>query len=136
MKRITYGLPTTRESNTDSTSALLMQPRSRLVRPREFHIDHPSARDSSCVFFAHLCAAHTASPVPVIRENVISCLRHRVAREPALGVVPLRRLVSQGAGRDRIGCRDIEEHGASPPAAVHEPLAVLDHEVDVMLGAW
>ena len=55
------------------------------------------------MFIAHLCAAHTASPVPVIRENVISCLHDRVAREPALGVVPLRRLVSQGAGRERIG---------------------------------
>src|SRR5205823_14996350 len=38
------------------------------------------------------------SPLPVVRENVISCLHDRVAREPALGVVPLRRLVSQGAG--------------------------------------
>ena len=27
--------------------------------------------------------------MPIIRENVISCLHHRVAREPALGVVPL-----------------------------------------------
>ena len=72
----------------------------------------------------------TASPVPVIRENVISCLRHRVAREPALGVVPLRRLVSQGAGSERIRCSVIEEDGPSPPAAVREPLAVLYHEVD------
>ena len=32
--------------------------------------------------------------VPVIRENVIFCLHCSVAREPALGVVPLRRLVS------------------------------------------
>src|SRR5438034_1723909 len=38
------------------------------------------------------------SPLPVVRENVISGLHDRVAREPALGVVPLRRLVSQGAG--------------------------------------
>ena len=57
----------------------------------EFHIDHPSARDSSCLFIAHLSAVHTASPVPVISENVISRLRSRVAREPALGVVSLRR---------------------------------------------
>jgi hypothetical protein len=34
------------------------------------------------------------SPLPVLRENVISCLHYRVAREPALGVVRLRRLVS------------------------------------------
>ena len=34
------------------------------------------------------------SPLPVLRENVISRLHYRVAREPALGVVRLRRLVS------------------------------------------
>ena len=55
---------------------------------------NPGARDSSCLFIAHLCAAHTASPVPVISENVISRLHSRVAREPALGVVPLRRRAS------------------------------------------
>ena len=93
------------------------------------------ARDSRCVI-AHLCAAYTASPVPVIRENVISCLHARVAREPALGVVPLRRLASQSAGLERIGCSVILEHGPSPPSAVREPLAVLHHEVDVMLGTW
>ena len=74
--------------------------------------------------------------MPVIRENVISRLHHRVAREPALGVVPLRRLASQGAGRERIGCSVIVEHGVSPPAAVREPLAVLHHEVHIMLGTW
>src|SRR5229473_1539337 len=95
-----------------------------------------NARDSSCLFIPHLCAAHTASSMPVIRENVISCLHHRVAREPALGVVPLWRLASQGAGRERIGCSVIVEHGPSPPAAVREPLAVLHHEVHVMLGTW
>src|SRR5882762_6768070 len=78
----------------------------------------------------------SCSPLPVIRENVISCLHPRVAREPALGVVPLRRLVSQGARPERIGCSVIVEHSPSPPAAVREPLAVLHHEVDVMLGAW
>jgi hypothetical protein len=74
--------------------------------------------------------------MPVIRENVISGFHSRVAREPALGVVPLRRLGGQGAGRERIGCRVILEHGVSPPSAVGEPLAVLHHEVDVMLGGW
>jgi len=53
--------------------------------------------------------------MPVIRENVISRLHHRVAREPALGVVPLRRLASQGAGRERIGRSVIVEHGVSHP---------------------
>lgn len=38
--------------------------------------------------------AYTASSVSVIRENVISCLHFCVAREAALGVVRLRRLVS------------------------------------------
>jgi hypothetical protein len=53
-----------------------------------FISDHSSARDSSCLFIAHLCAAHTASPMPVIRENVISCLHRRVAREPHLASFP------------------------------------------------
>src|SRR5579863_6707979 len=74
--------------------------------------------------------------MPVIREDVISRLDARVAREPTLGVVSLWRLVSQGAWRERIGCSVIVEHGVSPPAAVREPLAVLHHEVDVMLSTW
>src|SRR6516164_7171375 len=81
-------------------------------------------------------SALAVSPVPVIRENVISCLYDRVAREAALGIVPLRRLVGQGAGPERIGCSIILEYGPSPSAAVREPLAVLHHEIDVMLGAW
>ncbi len=43
---------------------------------------------------------HTASPVSVFRENVIFLLHARVAREPALGVVPLWWLVVQVAGRN------------------------------------
>jgi hypothetical protein len=39
-------------------------------------------------------ACDSASPLPVSRENIIFCLHFRVAREPALGVVRLRRLVS------------------------------------------
>src|SRR5258706_4018550 len=34
------------------------------------------------------------SPLPILRKNVISRLRFRVAREPTLGVVPLRRRAS------------------------------------------
>jgi hypothetical protein len=34
------------------------------------------------------------SPLRVRRENVILCLHYRMAREPALGVVPLWRIVS------------------------------------------
>ena len=73
------------------------------------------------------------SPVAVLRENVISFLHKRMARKPALGVVCLRRLLSKGAGRR---CGIIFERGPSPSAAVREPLAVLHHEVDVMLGTW
>src|SRR5215469_8132907 len=72
------------------------------------------------------------SPLLVVRENVISCLHDRVAPEPALGVVPLRRLVGRGGGRERIGRSVVVERGPSPSAAVREPLAVLHHEVDVM----
>src|SRR6478736_2752779 len=99
----------------------------------EFHIDHPSARDSSCLF--NRCAADSASPLPVIRENVISRLRSRMAREPALGVVPLRRRASCGAGLERIGRGVVVEHGPSPSAAVREPLAVLLHEIYVQQAA-
>src|SRR5208283_3933208 len=77
-----------------------------------------------------------ASPVPVVRENVISRLHDRVAREAALGVVSLRRLAGQSAWRERIGCTVIVEDGVTPPTTVREPLAVLHHEVDVMLGTW
>src|SRR5580658_3067927 len=75
------------------------------------------------------------SPVPVLRKNVISCLHYGVAQVPALGVVRLRRLVSQGAEPERIGCGVILEHSIPPSAAVREPPAVLYHEVHVMLGA-
>src|SRR5580698_5749630 len=81
-------------------------------------------------------SALPALPVPVIGENVISCLHCRVAREPALGVVPLGWFVFQGGGRERIGPRVILECTVTPSAAVGEPLAVLHHEINVMLGAW
>src|SRR5271170_4276921 len=79
---------------------------------------------------------HAASPVPVIRENVVFCLHCRVAREPAFGVGPLRWLVLQRAGRERIGRCVIVERAVAPSAAVREPLAVLDHQINVMLGTW
>src|SRR5262249_16914748 len=75
------------------------------------------------------------SPLSVIRENVISFLHYSVAREPALGVVRLRRLISLGARPESIGRGAINEHGPSPPAAISEPLAVLHHEIHIMLGA-
>ena len=70
----------------------------------------------------------------IVRKNVVSRLDGSVARESALGVVPLRRLARRGAGLECVGCRVVFEHGVSPPAAIPEPLAVLHHEVDVMLG--
>lgn len=50
--------------------------------------------------FAVKCATYSArtsgsrSPLPIRRENVIFCLRYRMAREPAFGVVTLGRVVS------------------------------------------
>src|SRR6476661_5994214 len=82
------------------------------------------------------CAAPTASPVPVLRKNVIAVLHQRVAREPALRVVSLRRIGRLSGGTKRVGCRVILECAPPPSAAVREPLAVLDHEICVMLGTW
>src|ERR1700733_15880426 len=74
------------------------------------------------------------SAVPVLGENVIACLHHRVARVTALGVARLRRTVSQITRSERIGRSVILELGISPSAAVGEPLAVLQHEIHVVLG--
>src|SRR5438034_969231 len=76
------------------------------------------------------------SPLSVIRENVVAVLHHRVAREPALRVVFLRRIVRCSGGLKRIGRGVIVELGPSPSAAVREPLAVLHHETSVKLGTW
>src|SRR5213594_3402490 len=79
--------------------------------------------------------AASRSATPVMREDVVSRLHDRVARESTLGVVPLRWRVGRGSGREPPGRGLILEHGPSPPAAVGEPLAVLHHEVDVMQRA-
>src|SRR3984893_3763416 len=79
--------------------------------------------------------ARTTSPLGVLRENVVLLLHYRVAREPALGVVPLRRLIRQCAGPERIGRGVILERRPSPSSAVREPLAILHHEINVMEGA-
>src|SRR5213596_1225898 len=76
--------------------------------------------------------AASRSATPVIREDVVSRLHDRVARESTLGVVPLRWRVGRGSGGEPPGRGLILEHGPSPPAAVREPLAVLHHKVDVM----
>src|SRR5262245_11554095 len=76
------------------------------------------------------------SPFAVLRNNVVPVLHSRVAREPALGVVPLRWVVSYGAGRERLGRGVIREHGPSPSAAVRKPPAILHHEIHIMQGPW
>src|SRR5215207_11191170 len=63
------------------------------------------------------------SPRSVLREDVISSLHDRVAGEAALGVVSLRRLVRERAGRERVGGGVVGEHGPAPSAAVGEALA-------------
>src|SRR5271169_5100964 len=73
-----------------------------------------------------------ASPLRVHRKNVVLRLRYRVARCPAFGVVPLRRLIRQGAGPEGIGRGLIFKLGIPPAAAVGESLAILHHEINVM----
>src|SRR5690242_2356406 len=80
--------------------------------------------------------AFAASPVSVIGEHVISCLHLRVARQPALRVVCLRRIVGYGGGPKCIGSRVVLERGPPPPAAVRELPAVLHHEINIMLCTW
>src|SRR5262245_44049881 len=75
------------------------------------------------------------SPLPVLREHVVSCLHERVAREPALGIVFLRRLIVYRRWRERVGRGVKFKGGPTPIAAVREPLAVPHHEIDVMLGS-
>src|SRR5271155_874460 len=111
--------------------ALVGEPQGGIGRGSVPIVDHYSGTRTGSVARS---AKHHSSPMPVIGENVISRLHYRVAREPALGVVPLRRFARQGAGRERIGRSVIVEPGVSPPAAVGEPLAALHHEVHVMLG--
>src|ERR1700691_5428171 len=53
-----------------------------------------------------------------------------MACSPALGVVPLRRLVSQSGRPARIGCGIAVEHGISPSVRVRESLTILLDELD------
>src|SRR3977135_2300210 len=74
------------------------------------------------------------SPLSVLREYVV--LHHRVAREPALRVVFLRRSVRCSGGLKRIGRHVIVELAPSPSAAFREPLAVLHHKNKRLLRNW
>src|ERR1700722_17042422 len=53
-----------------------------------------------------------------------------MASGPTLGVVPLRRLVSQSGRPERIGCGIAVEHAISPPVRVRESLTILLDELD------
>src|SRR6266568_5868161 len=72
------------------------------------------------------------SAPPVIREDVVSRLHDRMARESTLGVVPLRRHVGRGSGPEPTGRSLVLENGPSPPAGVRKSLTVPHHKVDVM----
>ena len=67
----------------------------------------------------------------VIGENVISRLRHRVARESASGVVALWWSARLCARPEGLRSGVVIEHGVTPTAAVRESRAVLHHEVYV-----
>jgi hypothetical protein len=77
---------------------------------------------------------NSTSPLRVPRENIVLLLHYRMAPEPALGTVPLRRLILKCAGPERVGRGVILKLGISPSAAVCEPLAILRHEINVMQG--
>src|ERR1700722_942131 len=74
------------------------------------------------------------SAVPVLGENVIARLHHRVARVAALGITRLRRTVSQSASPERVGGGGVLELGISPSTAGSEPHAVLQNEIHVVLS--
>src|SRR5258706_4220892 len=91
----------------------------------------PVRTDQPC-----LARAIVYSPLSVLREYVVVVLHHRVASEPALRVVFLRRFGGCGRGLKRIGRRVIVERAPSPSPAIREPLAVLHPEINVMLRTW
>src|SRR5688572_21659335 len=87
-----------------------------------------------CSFIVSPCliaCSLAGSPLPVLRKHVIPGFCGHVAREPACGVVPLRRCARHSAGREGIGRSVVVEDRISPSAAIGEALAVLDHEVHI-----
>ena len=111
----------------------------RVRRQPERQVSRPDDSRRPAVMVARSNAAlrvlGAPSPRPVVREHVVSRFHDRVAPESALGVVPLRRHVRRGGGRELAGRCVVLERAPSPSAAVREPLAVLHHEVDVMKRA-
>src|SRR5580658_117762 len=75
------------------------------------------------------------SPRLILCENIVLRLSHRMAGEAAPGVVSLWRLILQSAGSERIRRGIIFKLGISPSTTVREPLAILQHEISIMLGA-
>src|SRR5947208_16055760 len=73
-------------------------------------------------------------PMPILCKHVISILDDGVASDPAFGIVPLRRTVSRRSGREGVRCGVIPENRITPSAIVRETLAVLHHEVNVVLN--
>jgi hypothetical protein len=57
-----------------------------------------------------------ALPFRVRREDLIAFCHYRMAREPALGIVRLRRLIRECAGPERLGGGVILKLGISPSA--------------------
>jgi hypothetical protein len=76
------------------------------------------------------------SALPVLREDVISRFGSGVARDPAPGVVSLRRRTGRGARLEVVGRRVVVEHRISPTAAVRESFAVFHHEIHIQQGGW
>ena len=64
------------------------------------------------------------SPLRVLGEDVVFPLHDRVAGEPALGVVALRRLVRLGGGRERVGRGVVLERAyPHPPLSANRALS-------------
>src|ERR1700761_6040940 len=74
------------------------------------------------------------SPLAVLGEDVIVVLHDGVAGKAALCVMFLRRFVGFVGRPECCGRGIVLERAVSPSAAVGEPLAVLHHEIDIVLG--
>src|SRR5829696_4568039 len=81
------------------------------------------------------CRVIRASSLCVVGKDVVPVLYNRVAGESALGVVALRRVGCCGGGREFSGYGVILECAPSPSATIRETLAVLHHEIHVVLPA-
>ena len=110
-----YAAPVGERNGSGKTSPNSRTRSSIVIGPVSLHTASwdgcPAGRDDNPV---------PRSPLPIRRENVIFCLCNCMAREPALGVVLLRRIVSLGGGRESVGCGVIVKLGPSPSAGVRK----------------